>query len=385
MSATVRSESFHLLGEQVAVTLQQAYIALEGYAEGDAGPDGLRSCVELLHSARGALQLAEVYGASLLAEEMELSCTYLADSKPSEQAINEGIDSLSRCMVQLPAYVERIMSGGRDIPLVLLPLLNDLRAARGNPLLSESTLLLLNLEPPRLRDDVAPVRAVGEEDIVPQLGKLRPQFQLGLLGWIKGGESQDDLRRMAGVAERLEHSASGEEVHQLWWVVGGVLEALIADGLEASVALKRLMGQADREIKRLQQNGVEDFSANPPTDLVNNLLYYIARAQSGGERCEAIRAAFNLSGLAPGDEQVEELRADLSAPSGRLMKTVADAIREDLGRVKDVLDIYVRTGMKDATELQSQIGLLRKIGDTLGVLGLGALREIVQQRSQELT
>ena len=35
--------------------------------------------------------------------------------------------------------------GGRDVPLVLLPLLNDLRAVRGGPLLSEGTLLLLNL------------------------------------------------------------------------------------------------------------------------------------------------------------------------------------------------------------------------------------------------
>ena len=50
-----------------------------------------------------------------------------------------------RAMVQLPSYVERVASGGRDLPLVLLPLLNDLRAVRGSALLSEGTLLLLNL------------------------------------------------------------------------------------------------------------------------------------------------------------------------------------------------------------------------------------------------
>ena len=383
MNTTLRSDSFHVVGEQVAVTLHDAHVALESYAEGDVGPEGLQHCATFLHAARGALHVAEVYGASLLAEEMEATCTFLGEGKHSEQLVIEGIEALSRAMVQLPAYVERIMGGGRDIPLVLLPLLNDLRAARGNPLLSESTLLLLNLEPPTATVQ-QPKHEPSGENISDLLVKLRPQFQLGLLGWIKGGDVTGDLLRMANVAERLERAATSNGVHQLWWVVGGVLEALQENGLEASVALKRLIGQADREIKRLQEKGESEFAAHPPTDLVNNLLYYIARAKTGGPRCDAIQAAFNLSGFGHGDEQVEELREQLSAPSARLMKTVADAIREDLGRAKDVLDIYVRTGMKDSTELEAQVGLLRKISDTLGVLGLGALREIVQQHSQDL-
>ena len=135
MSTSVRSDSFQVVGEQVAATLQDAHAALESYAEGDAGPQGLQLCADHLHAARGALQITEVYGASLLAEEMEAACRFLADGKHTEQLVGEGVEALSRAIVQLPAYVERIMGGGRDIPLVLLPLLNDLRATRGNALL----------------------------------------------------------------------------------------------------------------------------------------------------------------------------------------------------------------------------------------------------------
>ena len=56
------------------------------------------------------------------------------------------------------------------------------------------------------------------------------------------------------------------------------------------------------------------------------------------------------------------------------MATVGSAIKEDLGRVKDVLDIFVRTGMNKSSELVPQLELLKKISDTLGVLGLGELR-----------
>jgi len=385
MTSTVRSESFHVAGEQVAATLHEAHLALESYAEGDGGARALEQCAEALHVVRGVLQLLEIFGASLLAEEMEKTCAYLgSDSGIADNLANDRLDALSRAMVQLPAYIERVMGGGKDIPLVLLPLLNDLRAARGNPLLSESTLLLLNLEPGTPQRAGQPTRIPSGESIKELVARLRPQFQLGLLGWIKNGSSQQDLKRMASVAARLEQAASFEEVHQLWWVVGGVLEALLAGGLDAGVPLKRLIGQADREIKRLQSVGEADYVTEPPAELVNNLLYYVARARTGGPRCQAIREAFNIAGIEPGDEQVEEVRASLSAPSPKLMKTVADAIREDLAKAKDVLDIFVRTGMRNPADLHGQIGLLRKIGDTLGVLGLAELREMVQARSEQL-
>ena len=385
MSSSARSESFHVAGEQVAATLHDAHLALESYAEGDGGPQALLQCAENLHVVRGALQLLEIYGAGLLAEEMEKTCTFLSgEANIAENLLNDRLDALSRAMVQLPAYIERIMGGGKDIPLVLLPLLNDLRSARGNPLLSESTLLLLNLEPGSGQQAEQSKRIPSGESVKELVAKLRPQFQLGLLGWIKNGSSQQDLRRMANVADRLEQAASYEEVHQLWWVVGGILEALLASGLDANVPLKRLIGQADREIKRLQVSGEADYVSEPPVDLVNNLLYYIARASAGGERCNAIRKAFNIAGIEPGDEQVEEVRASLSAPSPKLMKTVAAAIREDLAKAKDVLDIFVRTGMRNPGDLEAQVSLLRKIGETLGVLGLGTLRQMVQARSEQL-
>jgi len=145
-------------------------------------------------------------------------------------------------------------------------------------------------------------------------------------------------------------------------------------GLETSVALKRLLGQSDRQLKYVIDEGLLAYERHPIDDLLNNLLYYVARSSSAGERISEIRAAFNLAELLPGDEQVESAREALSAPSAKLMETVGSAIREDLSRVKDVLDIFVRTGMNKSSELVPQLELLKKISDTLGVLGLGQLR-----------
>ena len=115
-------------------------------------------------------------GAALLVEEMELCCKYLSGIR-SEAGREDGLDALTRAMVQLPVYIERLLGGGRDIALVLLPMLNDLRAARGEPLLSEGTLLLLNLSPSRSEDRRGEREGSGEDPVV-VARRLRPKFQL---------------------------------------------------------------------------------------------------------------------------------------------------------------------------------------------------------------
>ena len=382
MSAVV-SESLSLINQELLATLGEARQVLETYIDSDGGAVDLSICADALHSAGGALQMAEANGASLLAEEMELTCRLLIENQQSAPT-DQSIEALTRAIVQLPAYIETLMAGGSDIALVLLPLLNDLRAARGRPLLSESTLLLLDTGV--TRDQVASliVPAPNGENIAVLAKSLRSRFQLGLLGWIKGGSGGDELNNMQQVATALEQAASLPDVHQLWWVVGGVIEALLEGGLDTGVAIKRLMGQVDREIKRLAVEGESAYSQKAPTELLNNLLYYIARSTSQTDRVAQIREAYSLIDLIPGDEQVEQLRQMLAAPSANLIRTVADAIRQDLTNTKDALDIFARTGMDNVAELELQVDMLRKISDTLGMLGLGRLRESVLGHSDEL-
>jgi chemosensory pili system protein ChpA (sensor histidine kinase/response regulator) len=206
-----------------------------------------------------------------------------------------------------------------------------------------------------------------------------------LLGYIRGERTVQNLEILAKVSEKLEQVATTQPVFQLWWVTGAVLEALRVNGLEGSATLKRLLGQADRQIKSLYELGEGRYCEDPPIDLLNNLLYYVARATSGGGRISAVRASFKLAELLPVDDSIELERENLSAPSVKLMRTVAAAIKEDLSKVKDVLDIFVRRGGGQTDELAPQLELLKKISDTLGVLGLGELRQRVQDEISALS
>ena len=380
------AHSFELVNRELASTLDAARRDLEDYVDGHSGPDALLRTAELLHLARGALKIVEIHGAALLAEEMEHTCRRLAE--PGEQANTEqGVEALTRAMVQLPAYLERLLGGGKDVALVLLPLLNDLRQARDKPSLSEGTLVLLNSGPFERHLELR-TGAPGSAEIARGFEKvaqrLRPAFQTALLGWIKGADTARHLDELLRVSTNLERAAVSEQVKQLWTVLTAVLTAIRGGGLEATVTLKRLIGQADRQLKRLIDGGESAIVNAPPIDLLNSLLYYAARATNDDPRINALREKYNLSEMLPGEEQLEQAREGLSGPSVKLMRTVAQAIKEDLGAVKDALDIFVRTGMQEVDKLGPQLDMLKKIGDTLGVLGLDKARGQIQRETQEL-
>ncbi|MGI9246979.1 MAG: hypothetical protein ACR2I8_09830, partial [Steroidobacteraceae bacterium] len=375
--------SLQVIAREVAAELNEARGALEAFAERPGDRAALHRFAAHIHLACGALRVAEVYGGALLAEEMEHVARFVDAHSGEGRADADGLDALMRAMEQLPAYVERVATGARDIPLMLLPLLNDLRAARSASLLSEGTLLMLNL-----RSD-APARpdssAAGAVDIAELARRLRPRFQVALLGWIRGERVDENLEQLAGVAEQFERAATSQPVFQLWWVVGAVIEALRERGIDANVSVKRLLGQIERELKRLGDVGEPQYAESLPAEVRNNLLYYVAQSAAAGSRVTEVRRSFGLQDVvAAQDAAAGEAVDALSAPSVRLMRTVAAAIREDLTRVKDVLDIFARKGATQVSELVPQLEMLRKISDTLGVLGLGALRARVESELDSL-
>ncbi|MHB1869938.1 MAG: hybrid sensor histidine kinase/response regulator [Steroidobacteraceae bacterium] len=380
----VASQTLELVGQELAHTLGEARAAIESYLEQPDNVTLLERCKQELHQAQGVLRVLEIYGAALLAEEMELVADYLLATVTERKGQAESLDALLRALVQLPGYLERVLAGGRDIALVLLPLLNDLRAVRGSALLSEGTLLLLNLKSDKQAQPQTPSAGEAQVTVEQWCRRLRTQFQAGLIGWIRGEAAERNLAALASVAETLEKSATRQPVFQLWWVVGAVIEALREGGLEGGVSIKRLLGLADREMRRLYELGEPRYCQSPPVDLLNNLLYYVGRSASAGARVAAVRASFRLAELLPVDETIEQERENLSAPNVKLMQTVAVAIREDLAKVKEVLEQFGRSGTAESEELRPQVALLRKIGDTLGVLGLGAQRATVQTQTERL-
>lgn len=362
-------------------TLKQARQALEAYVDDPADTSLMRFCATYLHQAQGTLRMVELYGAAMVIEEMErLAEALLADTVPQR---DEGYSVLMRGMVQLPDYLERVQTGHKDIPIVLLPLLNDLRACRGEKLLTDSALFSPDLAIPLPPSAHGRDAALALKDLRAQALRLRLAFQAALLKWYRNSAELQHAARLRDVLDRLRTTVShGEDSRRLFWIAAGVADAVSDGSLEAGASVKLLFGGVDREIRRFAEVGELGLKGNPPRELLQSLLYYIAHSNGQSDRVAEIRDVYALGSLLATDKEVEHAKSSISGHNRTLLDTVSVAIKDDLLRVKESLDIFLRAQQRDPADLLGQIDLLDRVRDTLGMLGLGVPRRVVtEQRS----
>jgi chemosensory pili system protein ChpA (sensor histidine kinase/response regulator) len=173
-----------------------------------------------------------------------------------------------------------------------------------------------------------------------------------------------------------------EHARRLFWVAAGTLDALAKNAFEATRPLKQALAKVEQEIKRLAEGGDAAFRSDPPLELTRQLLYFVAHAPTEHGRIGEIRQVFGLGEYMPSESELAHARGSLSGRNRALLSTVAVAIKEDLMRVKDALDLHLRTPDAPASALNDQVEALDRVADTLGMLGLGVPRRVVQdQRS----
>ena len=362
-------------------TLGQARDALEAYVDDPSDEQLMRECARDLHQVHGTLRMVEMYGAAMVVEEMESLAQAVMAGKVDDP--NEAYGVLMRGLVQTPDYLERIQSGHRDIPVVLLPLLNDLRAARGENKLSEAVLFAPNLNAELPGDAPGSEVPLPHEEQSRRVSELRAQFQVPLLAWMRNPDDAARLASMRQVLDRIAgvcHSITGR---RLWWIAAGVLEGLEHHELEEQRSeLRPLIGRVDRAIKQLIDGGEMALAKGDAEDLTRQMLYYVAQAKGDSDRLVALRKTYALDDAVPDEAEVEHAQGAMSGHNRALLDTVSGAIKEDLLRVKDALDIFLRKPDPDAAELEPQVEVLDRVSDTLGMLGLPVPSRVIDEQHQ---
>ncbi len=359
---------------EIVETLRQARSALEAFvAEPHAG-EAMGRCLGYLHQVHGSLQMVEFYGAALFAEEIEHLGRALAHGRVTQQA--EAVKWLLQAFTQLPLYLDQVHLARRDLPLVVLPLINDLRNARGASPLAETSLFGVELPTPDALD-VNDLAQIDAPQWAETLRKLRQSLQQALVGLMREQEVAASHVQMARVFARLEALCHGAPISPLWQVAAALAEGLQDGTVTPSPALDSLLKDCDRELKRLLEQGVVGVNQPAPPQLLKGLLFYVATAAGQSSRLQALRAAYELGEPpAPGYSLAQE-QAHLVVPDPDALRSVVSALCEELVRVKEQLDHFVRGDREHVAELDALVPPLRQVTDTLAVLGFGQPRKVI--------
>ncbi|MGK0445268.1 MAG: chemosensory pili system protein ChpA (sensor histidine kinase/response regulator) [Bermanella sp.] len=361
---------------EIEEVLKQAQYELEAYVEAPDDTARLKFCLTYLHQVRGTLQMVEFYGAAMLAEEMEAVVQAMLDDSVSHAA--EAREVLMQAILQLPNYLDHIKLGRRDLPVVLLPVLNDLRGARGESLLSETSLFQPSLKAVAPLNDKQ-LRQFSDKQFLDILRKLRQMYQVALLGVLKGKDTQHNLEYLQKVSNRLAKLFANTPAESLWTVASAVLDGLLNDGIRLNSAVKELLKQLEPELRNIVNNGAQALE-HTPEELLKNLLFYVARAEKASDKITQVRNDYKLSDALPSSSEVDEDRKALGGPDKATMGSVAAALIEEITRLKEELDQLVHDKVAQPSQLASLVPGFKQISDTMGMLGLGVSRKVIQDQ-----
>ncbi|MBL3556077.1 MULTISPECIES: Hpt domain-containing protein [Marinobacter] len=364
---------------EIQDTLTQGQQALEAYVENRDDTARLRFCLNYLHQVHGTLQMVELYGAALLTEEMEkLTQAVLNETVAS---VDDAVEVLMQAILQLPQYLEHLASSKDDFPMVLLPLLNDLRAARGESLLSDTSLFKPDLAPSKIAAAANVSQRLQDPKVLGHIRKLRQMYQFALAGVVREADLDAHFDYMQKVIQRLIRLCQKTPRGQLWKAAGAFVETLQEHVNPVNTAVKALLRELDAEIRRLTDEHVDILQQQVPEALLKHLLYYVARARElNTPLVQELRDNYRLEHALPSDDDVDAAKTRVSGPGRDAIHSVVSALNEELAKLKDQLDLFVRSELRQNDELEELLPGLRQVANTLAVLGLGIPRKVVTEQ-----
>ncbi|MCP1650043.1 ferrous iron transporter B [Pseudomonas nitroreducens] len=362
--------SLSLVRDELFATMEEAEQNLEHFIAERQNGSLLQHSVDCLSQIRGTLNLIELAGAELLAQEaLDLATdipTGVSEDRDGQLA------ALGNALYVLRRYLENLEAHRQEIPELLLPAINDVRQAAGQPALPESFFFSARLDLPR------PLRAVSVpqvEDPAREVRRLRQMYQVGLVGLIREQNLYPSLKLMGRALGKLDVLLGSAARTRLCWVGAGALEALVDAQMLPRKTRKLVFSRLDRELKQLIAN--PQYEA--PRQLLKELLYLTTLADTGGVRATELRQVFGLAPLPFTDHLLEDESQRLSGPGQSVMRSLSVAIREELTAVKDQLDLIER-GVSQADALGILHTQLGKLAKTLGMVGLNSAATSLQHQ-----
>lgn len=367
MSATQDFVALDWIKGNISETLDQAQQALEAVAQSADDSGSMRSCLTALHQVHGTLRMVELEGPAQLSAEMEELAQALMSSEVPD--VSKAQEVLMQAILQLPGYLDRIQREQKDSPVVIRPIVNSLRIARGEsrldggaPEQSENPAVEALTRPASADVGAAFNSANGPVNA----GKLRVRYQRALVALLKRNNPRENLTLMGKVFSMFIRLCGESPQGSIFQLALAVIEGIGGGAVKLDSDVAASLKDLDREMKALSEQGEAALSALVSPELGDDLLRIVFGASRETPRIAAARKKFaQVADEAPAKEEEVSF-----GPDDETIAAVGRILIEELTGITDKLDLYVRSanpGVKDLADLVPQ---LEQIRGTMSVVGL---------------
>ena len=276
-----------------------------------------------LHQVTGALSMVGLGAAARFNEEIEKLVETLENDPNARASAPQRISATKTATVALSSYLDSLMSGEADRPMMLAPSYIKLNKARGASDAAESDLFSpdLSLSVSMPEDTVALPKSDMMSEAVKQ---RRSMYQAGLLKLLRDKDLVAGAREMRNATLAIEALQVTSPSRSFWYAAGGFFDAVAANPTEAGSLAVQLFGKIDQQIKQLIE-GVQKV----PEKLFRDILLVIGKSKAQTERLRKIRDLYRL------DELLAVPEAAAGEAADEHVKSVVRALRDQVQSQKD--------------------------------------------------
>ncbi len=308
---------------EIEHSLTEARTHLERLATDPGDAKSAKYVATHLHQVTGALSMVGLGAATRFNEEIEKLVETLESDPNARSSAPQRIAATRKATIALSSYLDTLMSGEQDRPMMLAPAYLEVNRARGSNDASESDLFSpdLTLAMAMPEDTVALPKSEMLSEAVKQ---RRGMYQSGLLKLLRDKDMVSGAREMRNATLAIEALQVTSPSRSFWYATGGFFDAVAANPSEAGALAVQLFGKIDQQIKLLVE-GVQKV----PEKLFRDILLVIGKSKAQTERLRKIRELYRLDELLALPESAGESGADDQT------KSVIRGLREQVQAQKE--------------------------------------------------
>lgn len=383
-SLATKSQSFDLVKSEIEQTIKQAESSLERFQANRESGEDLQNCVDFLNQLRGIFILVELRGGTLLCQE----AVALANDVPvgANDDKNILLTTLNSALFILRRYVEYYHQQREDHPELLLPVINDLREARREKPYPESCFFDVDVgERPDFCAGANLTPFDGDEaDYEVMARRMRLTFQVALLGVLRERNDVVNKKLIGRAARGLSRLCQGQPMGQMWCLLAVVADTMLDRAMVFNKARKRMLMRIEKYAREMVYVGKVATAKDAPDSLIRDLVYLLYRSGSANPEVTRVLDAFHLAPSKFPDAMLEAHSRRLYGPGSDVLKSLTEALQEELNQLKDKLDIIERGIEPDLAELSSIADALERLANTLVMLDLNRLASIARDEAEQL-
>ncbi len=385
-SLATKSQSFDLVKSEIEQTIKQAEFSLERFQENRESGEDLQNCLDFLNQLRGIFILVELRGGTLLCQE----AVTMANDVPvgANDDKNILLTTLSNALFILRRYVEYYQQQREDHPELLLPVINELREARREKPYPESRFFEVDVDVKDRPDFSAslsvPVFEGNEAEYEIVARRMRLTYQVALLGLLRDRNPVVSQKLIGRSARGFVRLCQGAPMGQMWCLVAIAADTMLDRAMTFTKARKRMFMRIEKYSREVVYVGKVATTKDAPDSLIRDLVYLLYRSGSGNPEVTRVLSAFQLTPAEFPDSILEAHARRLYGPGSDVLKSLSEALQDELNQLKDKLDIIERGIEPDLAELSSIADALERLGNTLAMLDLNRLAAIARQEAVRL-